>query len=98
MTQDQILVVLKELVIELNTKSNPAHLKEFAKLKTLIDEKITPDTPLAALGWDSLQMTFLLVSIEERLDIDTSGLSLFDLFTIGDFLSELEALTKKKKK
>ena len=62
-----------------------------------MDAKVTPDSPLSALGWDSLQMTMLLLAVEEKLGIDTSNVSLFDLYTIGDFLSELQILMDKKK-
>lgn len=96
MTQEQILSVVKELILELNEKANPSQAKEFSKLKSLIDQKVTPDTPLASLGWDSLQMTFLLVAIEKRLDIDTSTSSLFDLFTVGDLLTELQTLVEQR--
>ncbi|MBL7714414.1 MAG: acyl carrier protein [Bdellovibrionales bacterium] len=88
---------MKELVVELNAKANPSQAKEFAKLKNIVDEKVTLDSPLASLGWDSLQMTFLLVALEERLGIDTSTLSMFDLFSVGDFVAELETLVNKKK-
>lgn len=97
MSQDQMLSVLKEIVVEMSEKSNPTHAKEISKLRSIVDSKITPDSPLSALGWDSLQMTMLLVAVEERLGIDTSNVSLFDLYTIGDFLSELQTLVDKKK-
>lgn len=96
MTQEQILAVVKELIIELNEKSNPSHAKEFSKLRSIIDEKVTIDSPLASLGWDSLQMTFLLFALEKRLDIDTSTSSLFDLFTVGDLLTELQKLIQQR--
>ncbi len=41
-------------------------------------------------------MTWLLVRIEERFDIDTTNLSLFDMFTIGDLLGKLEPLINAK--
>lgn len=96
MTQEQILTVVKEIIVELNEKANPSQAKEFARLRTLTDQKVTPETPLASLGWDSLQMTFLLVAIEKRLDIDTSTSSLFDLFTVGDLLTELQTLVAQR--
>lgn len=96
MSQEEILKTLKDLVVELSEKSNPVHGKEISKLRSIVDAKINPESPLSALGWDSLQMTMLLVAVEERLGIDTSNLSLFDLYTIGDFLSELKLLVDKK--
>ncbi len=97
MTQDEILKILRELIVELSQKANPSDAKEISKLKSIIGENITPSSPLSALGWDSLQMTFLLVAIEERFQIDTSTISLFDLFTIGDFLTEIQNLLNKKR-
>jgi acyl carrier protein len=97
MTQDEILTVLKQIVVERSAKANPAHAREFEKLRSIVDQNVTPESPLAALGWDSLQMTWLLVAVEERLDIDTTTLSLFDLYSIGDFLSELQTLVNQKR-
>ncbi len=97
MNQEEMLSILKEIVVELSEKANPVHGKEISKLRSIVDAKVTPDSPLSALGWDSLQMTMLLLAVEEKLGIDTSNVSLFDLYTIGDFLSELQILMDKKK-
>lgn len=97
MTQEEILVVLKELVVESIAKANPVHAKELSKLRSIVDNDVKPDSPLASLGWDSMQMTWLLVAVEEKLKIDTSTLSLFDLYTIGDFLTELQNLVKEQR-
>jgi acyl carrier protein len=98
MSQEELLTLLRELVVELSAKANPAHAKELVKLRSIVDKEVTPSSPLASLGWDSLQMTFLLVAIEERLDIDTSTLSLFDLYSVSDFLAELKLLVDQKKR
>lgn len=97
MSQDEMLTVLKELVVELSAKANPTHGKEISKLKSIVDAKVTPQSPLSALGWDSLQMTMLLLAVEEKFGIDTSNVSLFDLYTIGDFLTELQTLMNQKR-
>jgi acyl carrier protein len=94
MKQEEILKILRELIVELS--ANPANAKEASKLKSILDESITPDAPLSVLGWDSMQMTFLLVSIEDRLKIDTSTISILDLFTVGDFLTEIQKLVNQK--
>lgn len=97
MSQDEILNVLKEIVVELTAKANPSHAKEFSRLRTIVDKNITADSPLASLGWDSLQMTFLLVALEERLGINTSTISMFDLYSVGDFLGELQTQVNNRR-
>ena len=92
MTQIELLALLKELIVETAAKAHPGRKEEFAKMQTLIESKVTLDAPLATLGWDSLQFTWLLVAVEERLKIDTSTISLFDLFTVEDLLKELQML------
>ncbi|MBS1963044.1 MAG: acyl carrier protein [Bdellovibrionales bacterium] len=97
MSQEEILSILREVVTERIAKASPGDAQELSKLRTIVNKDVTPDSPLSALGWDSLQMTWLLVAIEERLDIDTSSVSLFDLYSVGDFLSEIQLLTADKK-
>jgi acyl carrier protein len=95
MTKNDLLVVLKDVVVAAGDKSDPTHTPESAELRARVEASLTVDAPLAQLGWDSLRMTWVLVRLEERLNIDTSSLSLFDLFTVGDLLEELEALTNQ---
>jgi acyl carrier protein len=92
MTQNELLAVLKELVVDTANQGSPALAADLAALRTKVDGAVTVDSPLGSLGWDSMHMTWILVRVEERFDIDTSSLSLFDLFTVGDLLRELLAL------
>lgn len=95
MTKEEIFVVVKSIISESIAKSNPVQYKETSKLKGFVENNITPESPLSTLGWDSLQMTWLLLEIENKLKIDTSTISLFDLYTIDDFLTELQKLVKQ---
>ena len=98
MSQEEILHVLREVVAERIAKASPGDVHELSKFRSIADQSVKPESPLSALGWDSLQMTWLLVALEERLDIDTSSISLFDLYSVGDFLSEIQLLTDAKPK
>ena len=91
MTQAELLNVLKE-VAEVDA-ADPAVAKQSGNLCARLDPSLTLDSPLAQVGWDSLEMTWVLVRLEERLDIDTSNLSMFNLHTVGDLLRELKQLT-----
>src|SRR4051794_17984165 len=96
MTQADLLAVLKEIVVDSSCKANPERAEELATMRAQLDKGLHPDSALTELGWDSLQLTWLLVRLEERFDIDTSTLSMFDLFTVGDLLGELQALIAAK--
>jgi acyl carrier protein len=96
MSQEETFKILKELIVQLSESSNPANSKEISKLKSILDESIKPDSPLSVLGWDSMQMTFLLVAVEDRFNIDTSTISILDLFTVGDFLTDIQKLVNQK--
>ena len=91
-TRTELLDVFKEIVCETAAKAHPIQAEELAKLRNHLETGLNPDSPLSSLGWDSMQMTWLLVRLEERFDIDTSSLLIFDLFTVGDLLDELQKL------
>lgn len=96
MTPEELLTVLKDVVIAAADNGDPALAKELAALRARTGDTLSLDMPLAKFGWDSIQMTWVLVRLEERLGIDTSSLSLFNLFTVGDLVKELLALVDAK--
>ena len=96
MAQPELLAILKDVVVAAAQKSDPGSTEDQAAVRARVEASLTVDAPLAQLGWDSLKMTWVLVRLEERLGIDTSSLSMFDLFTVGDLLRELELLTQSK--
>ena len=96
MTNPELLAILKDVVVQNIRASNPGDAQELGKLRNLVDASVTVDSPIASLGWDSLQMTWLLVAIEDRLEIDTSNLSLFELHSIDDLLNELQILRRER--
>ncbi len=93
-TQADLLASLRELAVDIAGKN--ATMEEVATLRERVHAHLHAEAPLSQLGWDSVQMTWLLVRIEERYEIDTSGLSLFELFTVGDLLKALEGLVAAK--
>lgn len=94
-TRTELLDIFKEIVCETVAKAHPGQAEELETLRVHLETGLNPDSPLSSLGWDSMQMTWLLVRLEERFDIDTSSLSIFDLFTVGDLLDELQKLIMK---
>ena len=95
-TQAELLAALKELVVDAAKDGNPALAPDLAALRARVDSSLGIESPLASLGWDSMHMTWILVRAEERFGIDTSSLSLFNLFTVGDLLRELLLLINDK--
>jgi acyl carrier protein len=88
----ELLKVFKDIVCETAAKAHPSQAVELDTLRAHLESGLDLESPLSSLGWDSMQMTWLLVRLEEHFDIDTSHLSIFDLFTIGDLLDELQNL------
>jgi acyl carrier protein len=95
-TQEELLTVLRELVAEIATKVTPALAKDGGALRERVDAMVGLDSPLQQLGWDSVQMTWLLIRLEERFEIDTSSVSLFEMFTVGDLVRALLSLINEK--
>ncbi len=81
---------------ETAASENP--VAKLAELKKKLDERVNVDSPLGEIGWDSVQMTWVLIRLEERYDIDTSNLSIFDMFTVGDLLRSLIPLIEEAKR
>jgi acyl carrier protein len=96
MTKEQILEELKSLINEGFKNADPSQKAEIEKIKNAAKEEINLDTPLATIGWDSLQMTWLIVNLENRLKIDASTISMFDLFTVGDLVEEIQLLLEEE--
>lgn len=97
MNSNELLQLVKDVMVEVVAREMRPAPEELARLKEEIHQKLTPEAPIAELGWDSVRMTWLLVRLEERLDIDTSNLSLYELFTVGDMLKQIQARVDAKK-
>ena len=94
--QDELMAVIRDLVIEGAARAPAAQAVELATIRANLDKGLNRASPLSSLGWDSVRMTWLLVRLEEHFDIDTSTISMFDLFTVGDLLDELRTLIDQK--
>ncbi|MCB9675784.1 MAG: hypothetical protein H6737_11740 [Alphaproteobacteria bacterium] len=90
MDKAELLEVVKDLATEVTASETNADEAATRALRAELDASIRAEAPLTELGWDSVRLTWLLVRIEERFDIDTSTLSLYDLFTVDDLLVELK--------
>jgi acyl carrier protein len=95
-TQEELFAILKEVVVAAADHGDPAFAQELAALRARVDGSLGLDSPLSQFGWDSIQMTWVLVRLEERLDVDTSTLSLFNMFTVGDLVRELLPLVNSR--
>lgn len=89
-TREELLELLKTTALELVERETRPSSEELAKLRDWMDRELSFEAPLADLGWDSAKMTWLLVRLEEALDIDTSSISLYELFSVGDLLEQLQ--------
>jgi acyl carrier protein len=88
-TNEELLELVKDTALKVAEREHPGDAKSMDALRAQIHERLTLDAPLSELGWDSARMTWLLVRLEERLNIDASDISLYELFTVGDLLERL---------
>ena len=96
-TTQMVFEEFKAVVLKSFKHEDPGITDEqLAQKKVEIEEKLTMDAPLTALGWDSMTMTWLVVTLEDKLNIDISSLSLMELYSIGDLINELTELVEQK--
>jgi acyl carrier protein len=95
MKNEEIFNSFKALLVKSHLNDDPSLTKEqLQEIRKEIDEKIHMDTPLSAVGLDSMKMTWLIVRFEERLNVNASGLSFFELYDVNDLVEELASLIK----
>ena len=97
MNQDEILKIFKSLVVKSYLNDDRTLSEE--RLKEITSEvaaRVAIDTPLSAVGLDSMKMTWIIVRFEELLDIDASGVSFFELYDVKDLAKEIIELVNQK--
>ena len=90
-SREELLELVKSTALALVERETRPSKEELVTQREWMDKELTAEAPLADLGWDSAKMTWLLVRLEEELKIDTSTMSLYELFTVGDLLDSLNA-------
>jgi acyl carrier protein len=90
MTRDEVFGTFKSLLVKSHLHDDPSlpqeKLQEIAKN---VEATIHLTTPLNELGLDSMTMTWIIVSFEQVLDVDASGVSFFELFDVNDLVNEI---------
>ena len=95
MNKEEIFKVFKELVVKSHLNDNPSLSNEALKeIAVDIDERVKIDTPLSEVGLDSMKMTWIVVQFENRLDVDASAISFFELFNVEDLANEILGLVE----
>ena len=90
MTKDEVFSTFKSLLVKSNLHDDPSLPAE--KLKEIaldVEARIHLTTPLNELGLDSMTMTWIIVSFEQALNTDASGVSFFELFDVNDLVTEI---------
>jgi acyl carrier protein len=97
MNSEKILETFKSLVVKSHLNDDPTLSEDrLAEISKEVDERVKIDTPLSAVGLDSMKMTWIIVRFEEELDIDASGVSFFELYDVNDLATEILELVKEK--
>ncbi len=93
MEREPSFEIFKSLLVRSHLNNDPSLTEEeLQKIRKRIDSEISIETPLSELGLDSMTMTWIVVRLEEELDIDASGVSFFEIFNVKDLLEKLEKL------
>jgi acyl carrier protein len=90
MNKQELFELFKALIVRSHLNDDPTLSK--ARLEEIgldVNDRVQLDTPLAAIGLDSMKMIWLTVKFEEALDINASGLSFFEIFDVNDLLEEI---------
>lgn len=95
MTREEVLSVFKSLLVKSHSHNDPSISSERLKEIAIdIDNRIHLTTPLNEVGLDSMTMTWIIVSFEEALNIDASGVSFFELFDVNDLVTAIMKTTE----
>ena len=98
MNQEKVYNEFKAVVLKSFQHEDPSISdQQLQKKKKEIDEVLTLDAPLTALGWDSMTMTWLIVTREDRFEIDMSSISLMEIYSVGDLVNEISVLIEDGK-
>jgi len=90
-SRDALVGDLVDLAVEMLLSERVISHEQVEETRLQLAEQFVPDTALSELGWDSMQFASLLVHAEDRYGIVLGGLSMFDLFTVGDVVNEVWA-------
>ncbi len=89
-TTETLFETFKNVLALSNKNNDPSISSErIAEIRKELDSRILPETPLAELGLDSMTMTWIIVKLEEELDVDASGISIFEIFDVQGLMDEL---------
>ncbi len=95
MTNDEVFKTFKSLLVKRHLHNDPSLPKErLNEIAKDVESKVQLTTPLNELGLDSMTMTWIVVSFEEALNVDASGVSFFELFDVNDLIKEIMETAK----
>jgi acyl carrier protein len=93
MTKEQILDLFKSSVVKSHLNNNPSlNSDELTTISKSVDQRIMFDTPLSAVGLDSITMIWIMVQFDNELNIDTSSISFFELNDVNDLCDKVHGL------
>lgn len=99
MDTTKVLESFKALIVKSHLNDDRTLSEErLSEISKDIDERVKLDTPLSAVGLDSMKMTWIIVRFEEELEIDASGVSFFELYDVNDLTVEILKLVTEKNK
>lgn len=90
MTKEEVFRTFKSLMVKSHLHDDPTlPTEKLQEIAQDVEARIHLTTPLNELGLDSMTMTWVIVSFEEALDIDASGVSFFELFDVNDLITKI---------
>jgi acyl carrier protein len=96
-SSEKVLEKFKALIVKSHLNDDRSLSEErLSEIAKEVDGRVFIDTPLSAVGLDSMKMTWIIVRFEEELDIDASGVSFFELYDVNDLATEIIQLVKQK--
>jgi acyl carrier protein len=94
MNNESVFNAFKTLLVKSHLNDNPALSENTLKeIEQNIESTIRLDTPLSSIGLDSMTMTWIVVKLEEKYNIDASCVSFFELYDVNDLINQIVSLT-----
>tara|TARA_B110001454_G_C12723218_1_gene435896 strand:+ start:14073 stop:14360 length:288 start_codon:yes stop_codon:yes gene_type:complete len=93
MTKEQIFDFFKSNVVKSHLNNNPnLSSDELGTIANSVDQRVLIDTPLSAIGLDSITMIWIMVQFDNELKIDTSSISFFEINDVNDLCDKVHGL------
>ncbi len=90
MEKQKVFEIFKSALVKSHLNNDPSLTEDqLSQIKEKVESTVTLQSPLSSLNLDSMTMTWIVVRLEEELDVDASGISFFDIYDVDNLINEV---------